>query len=219
MLSLIFYVIVGVIILITAFLLVRAKRQSANNLFPRHGENSPVGSSLDRFEENTILEESEERHDPEQYASPFNSNIIVLKITAFPGKPYMGYELHQALLDVEMRFGEMNLFHRHTKSGNDKILFSIAAATPTGEFSLENVGSFSCNGLLLFMKLTPRTKLMDRFDLMLDTARQLAEELGGEIVDDMMQPINVKVIQKLRERICQVDISYQYASDLLDNLD
>lgn len=215
MLSLIFYVIVGVIILVMVFLLLKTKKQSTNIILERD-ENVLVatGNSIDKFEGNTFLEETEETR-----ASPFGANLIVLRIIAFPGKPYMGYELHQALFDMEMRFGEMNLFHRYAKAGSDRILFSVAAATSTGEFSLENMGSFSCHGLLLFMKLIPRTKLMDNFDLMLDTARQLAEELGGEIVDDIMQPINAKVIQRLRERICQVDISNQYASDLLDNLD
>ena len=201
MLSLIFYVLVGVIILAMVFLLVRFKKPSGN-------------VTPDKFKVRVTSEETEEG-----CTSPFDNNIVVLRIIAFPGKPYMGYELHQALLDVEMRLGDRNLFHRYAKVGSDKILFSVAAATSTGEFFLENMGSFSCHGLLLFMKVIPRAKLMDSFDLMLDTARQLAEELGGEIVDDRMQPLNVEVIQRLRKKIYRVDTNNQYASDLLDNLD
>ena len=69
------------------------------------------------------------------------------------------------------------------------------------------------------MHLDPKRKLMASFDLMLDTARQLVEELGGEIYDDLQQPISVDVIKRLREKICTVETSNLYATDLLDGLD
>lgn len=156
---------------------------------------------------------------PKQQPSPYDSNLIVLQIDAFSGKPYMGYELHQALLSSGLRFGEMGLFYRYQYEDKGNVLFSLAAATADGSFVMEKIGSFKCNGLLLFMRLEPKKKLMTSFDLMLDTARQLVEELGGEIYDDLHQPINAGVIKGLRERICVVETSNLYASDLLDNLD
>ncbi len=210
MLSLVFYLIIGVIILATAFLLIRGKKQGSKILGNQKENISPEMWRLDTNEEESSAEES---------SSPFDSNLVVLRINSFLGKPYMGYELHQALLDAEMRFGEMDLFHRYATQDRGKILFSIAAATPTGQFSLENMGSFKCNALFLFMCLDTKSKLMDRFDLMLDTARQLAEELGGDIVDDLLRPINAGVIKKIRERICDIDTSNHYAMDFLDNLD
>ena len=131
----------------------------------------------------------------------------------------MGYELHQALLSAGLRFGDMNIFHRYDENDDEKALFGLAAATPDGSFAVEDMGSFQCNGLLLFMRLNPKQKLMKSFDLMLDVARQLAEELGGEIYDDMHQVINVDVIKRMREKICGVETSNLYVSDLLDNLD
>jgi cell division protein ZipA len=152
--------------------------------------------------------------------SAYDPSVIVLQIQAFPGKPYMGYELLQTLLSLEMRFGEMNIFHRHeSEYGKDTVLFSIAAATPEGTFPIDNMGSFKCPGLVVFMKFATRQKLMRRFDLMLDVARQLVEELGGEIYDDLYQPINVAAIKRLREKICAVETNNHYTADLFDNLD
>lgn len=151
--------------------------------------------------------------------SPYDPNIVILHVNAFSGKPYMGYELLQALLSTDLRFGTMNIFHRYADGDDSKVLFSVAAATPQGSFSIEDMGSFECNGLLLFMRLDPKQKLMTSFDLMLDTARQLTEELGGEIYDDLHQIINVDVLKRLREKICMVETNNLYASDLLDNLD
>lgn len=150
----------------------------------------------------------------------YDPDIIVLQIQAFPGKPYMGYELLQTLLSVDFNFGDMNIFHRYEgKDGKGNVLFSIAAATPDGTFTIDDMGSFKCSGLVMFMRLDAKQKLMMRFDLMLDVARQLIEELGGEIYDDLYQPINAAVIRRLREKICSVETSNLYVADLLDNLD
>lgn len=151
--------------------------------------------------------------------SPYNSRLVVLQMSATPGKPYMGYELHQALLAAGLCFGEKNIFHCHEHGSKGRVLFSLAAATPSGEFNIENMGAFKCYGLLLFMYLDAKQKLMANFDLMIDTARQLTEELGGEIYDDLHQPIGVDVIGRLRKKICSVETSNLYAADLLDNLD
>jgi len=151
--------------------------------------------------------------------SPYDPNLVILQINAFPGKSYMGYELHQALLSVGLSFGDKSIFHRYADGDESKTLFSLAAATSSGSFSIEDMGSFKCSGLLLFMRLDPRRKLMKAFDLMLDTARQLTEELGGEICDDLQNLINAEAIKRLREKICMVETNNLYTSDLLDNLD
>lgn len=156
-----------------------------------------------------------------EMVSPYDPKLIVLQVNAFPGKPYMGYELHQALLAAGLRLGEKNIFHRYENEGRGegKVLFSLAAATPDGSFAIEDMGAFKCNGLLVFMHLDAKQQLMTSFDLMLDTARQLAEELGGEIYDDLRHLINADVIKRIREKICTVETGNLYVSDLLDNLD
>jgi len=124
-------------------------------------------------------------------------DIIMLQIKALADRPYAGYELLQALTSSGLNFGKMNIFH-----GNN---FSVAAATTEGSFPVDNMGSFKCLGLMVFMQLNPKKQLMVTFDLMLDTAKQLVEELGGEIYDDLNQPINTATIKKLREKICTIE--------------
>lgn len=151
--------------------------------------------------------------------SSYDPNVIVLQVQAFPGKPYMGYELLQTLLSLNLRFGEMNIFHRYEGENEGNVLFSVAAATSDGSFPIDDMGDFKCAGLVMFMKLYSKQKLMRSFDLMLDVARQLVEELGGDIYDDIYQSINVAAIKRLRERICTVETNNLYVADLFDNLD
>lgn len=151
--------------------------------------------------------------------SAYDPKLVVLQIQSFADKPYMGYELLQTLLSVGLQFDDKSIFHHYEKGKDNKVLFSVAAATPEGTFAIDDMGAFKCQGLVLFMQLHPKQKLMQRFDLMLDIARQLTEELGGDIYDDLYQPINAAVIRRLREKICTVETSNLYAADLLDNLD
>ncbi|MDR1057220.1 MAG: cell division protein ZipA C-terminal FtsZ-binding domain-containing protein [Coxiellaceae bacterium] len=209
MLSLLFYLIIILVLAAVMFILYYKRKQARNYRMrkPTHLVNfgpPPIAQG----------------HKSEGHKqSSYDPNLVVLQLSAFPGRPYMGYELHQALLSAGLRLGDKNIFHRYADNDDRKILFSLAAATPDGSFAIENMGLFKCQGLFLFMRLNPKRKLMSSFDLMLDTARQLTEELGGEIYDDLCQFVNANVIKRLREKICLVETDNLYATDLLDNLD
>ena len=148
--------------------------------------------------------------------SPYSDNFIILKLVAFSGSPYTGYELQQALLNTGLSEADDQLFHY---LANDRALFSLASATATGTFPLENMGAFKSNALLLFMHLRSKRRLMERFDLMLDVARQLTEELGGEIYDDQQRLIDVETLKDLRIRLSHLEGKDSYSQDLLDSLD
>lgn len=66
---------------------------------------------------------------------------IILYVMAPKDQAYRGYELLQSLLAVGLRYGEMNIFHRHAeKSGRGPILFSLASAAEPGIFELPKNG-------------------------------------------------------------------------------
>lgn len=160
----------------------------------RHFINDVVVLDLAEEEQAVILDK--EILDKE-VGEPDNMDIIMLQIKALANRPYVGYELLQALTSAGLTFGKMDIFH-----GNN---FSVAAATKEGSFPVDSMGSFKCLGLMVFMKLDPKKKLMVTFDLMLDTARQLAEELGGEIYDNLNQPINAGIIKIIHEKIYVIE--------------
>lgn len=123
------------------------------------------------------------------------SPLIVLHIMAAENQSFMGYELLQSLLSAGLRFGEMNIFHRYEQpTGQGKILFSLASATEPGTFNLDEVGSLTCVGLSLFMDTRKLTDSAQVFNLMLDTARLLAEDLGGKVYDEQHQELTAERI-------------------------
>jgi cell division protein ZipA len=146
-------------------------------------------------------------------------NTIILQIRAAQGKRFMGYELLQTLLTNGLSFGEMNIFHCYeSPHAKGPTLFSIAAATPKGTFEINNMGAFSCIGLVVFMRIKEDRQQLNAFDLMLDTAKQLADDLGGEIFDAQQQPLTLSTIESLRQRICALAEKQQYSNDLVDEI-
>lgn len=130
------------------------------------------------------------------------AGLLVLHIMAPTNQAFIGYELLQSLLSSGLRFGEMNIFHRYEQlTGQGKILFSLASATEPGTFNLDEVGSLACIGLSLFMKADRLENPEKVFNLMLDTARLLAEDLGGRVVDEHYQELTSDTIIRYQQRI------------------
>jgi len=105
---------------------------------------------------------------------------------------FAGYELLQTLLSCGLRFGDGGLFHRHQhSSGQGPVLFSVAAASATGTFDLQNMGSMSMKGLCLFMELSGNVAIdHERLDIFIQTAKQLAEELHANLLDEHQKPVS-----------------------------
>lgn len=129
--------------------------------------------------------------DHEQKSEEESSSTLMMFLLAKENRHFAGYELLQTVLAAGLRFGKESLFHRHQfTNGDGDIICSLAAATETGTFDLQNIGAFSVRGLCLYMQATNNPDLdAERFALMLDTAKQLSEGLDAHLLDDQRQPL------------------------------
>ena len=123
-------------------------------------------------------------------ASPASPASLVLFLLAKEQRKLAGYELLQSILAVGLRFGEGQLFHRHQfANGQGPVVCSLATATADGTFDLQNMGAFSVHGLCLFMETSGNSSIdLERFSIMLDTAKQLSESLDTHLLDDARNP-------------------------------
>lgn len=143
----------------------------------------------------------------ETYVKPANNplfpnDLIALMLRSHPDRLYAGYELLQALLSAGLRFGKMNIFHRYEQlNSSGRLLFSLASAAEPGTFEIPKMGGFSCPGLMLFMRVSTQRDLSATFELLIDTAKQLVDDLGGEIWDDQRQPLSDEKIAAWRSKI------------------
>lgn len=124
------------------------------------------------------------------------NQTLMLFLQAQDNRTLMGYDLLQTVLAAGLRFGEGHLFHRHQHAnGQGPVLFSLAAATVSGVFDLQNIGAFSVKGLCLFMRTSGNAVIdKERFGILLDTAKQLSEELDTRLLNDQKHPLTEESI-------------------------
>lgn len=123
---------------------------------------------------------------------------IMMFLLAKENRQFAGYDLLQALLASGLRYGDGQLFHRHQyPNGQGPVLCSLAAATASGVFDMQNIGAFSARGLCLFMQASKNQTIdAERFAIMLDTAKQLSESLDCFLLDDQRKPLNDQSIDR-----------------------
>jgi FtsZ-interacting cell division protein ZipA len=102
--------------------------------------------------------------------SEFSSKTII--VIAKSNQFFRGYELLQALQNVDLIYGEKELFHYFC---NDEILFSVSPLTEPYTFDLHEMGAFMTTGLKFSIK-----NEVD-YQTMKNIAEMLTEELEGQI--------------------------------------
>lgn len=115
--------------------------------------------------------------------------------------PWQGEDLLRTVLSFGLRFGEMSIFHRHElPTGQGEVLFSMANAVSPGSFNLESLPSEEVHGVSFFLTL-PGVNSVSAFELLADTARRVAHDLGGEVVDSSRSVLTLQLVEHYREKV------------------
>ncbi|QFU23298.1 cell division protein ZipA [Shewanella eurypsychrophilus] len=126
--------------------------------------------------------EAKIQQDTETLAEP--RDVLVLHVVASEGHTLNGAELLPCLLTLNFKFGDMSIFHRHEdNAGTGKELFSLANMVKPGIFNPDEMEQFSTEGVVLFMTLPCHGDPLMNFSIMLNSAHQLADDLGGKVLD------------------------------------
>lgn len=128
--------------------------------------------------------------------------VFVIHVMARDPGGFRGSELLQILLACDVRFGEMNIFHRYEREkGQGEIQFSVANATEPGSFDLDAMEAFTTPGLSFFMRLPGPRHPLQAFDCMVETARVIVNNLGGEMRDETRSVFTPQTAEHCRQRI------------------
>ncbi len=130
--------------------------------------------------------------------------VIVVSVVMTDGNTISGAALLPTLLTLGLRFGDMDIFHRHQdNAGNGKVTFSLANMMNPGTFDLDQIESFSTQGVTLFMTLPNAGDPFEVFEQMMNAAKQLSKEFHGQLLDDkrsvMTKQTEQHYIGKIRE--------------------
>lgn len=128
--------------------------------------------------------------------------VIILSVVVPEGEEIAGAALLPTLLTLGMKYGEMDIFHRHEdNAGHGKVTFSLANMMNPGTFNLDEIETFSTQGVSLFMTLPNAGNAFEVFEQMLNSAKQLALEFKGQVLDDKRSVMTKQTEQHYMSRI------------------
>jgi cell division protein ZipA len=132
--------------------------------------------------------------------------VLVISVISRDESGFKGPALLQNILESGLRFGEMDIFHRHeSMAGNGEVLFSMANAVKPGVFDLDDIDHFSTRAVSFFLGLPGPRHPKQAFDVMVAAARKLAHELNGELKDDQRSVMTAQTIEHYRQRIVEFE--------------
>ncbi|WP_440886973.1 cell division protein ZipA [Vibrio sp. WZ-1] len=162
--------------------------------------------------ESTLVEETEELEQPEEIAPNIveepkpepEVQVIILNVHCAGEEPFVGTKLFDSLQQNGLIYGEMNIFHRHVDlSGNGKVLFSVANMMHPGTLEHGDPAEFSTKGISFFMTLPCYGEADQNFNLMLRIAQQVADDMGGNVLDDQRNLMTPDRLASYRRQIVE----------------
>jgi cell division protein ZipA len=129
---------------------------------------------------------------------PKPEKFVVLNVLAL-NEPFAGQRLVEILVESEMTFGEMDIFHRNGEDGNSQ--FSLASAVEPGTFNMATIEHFSTPGITMFMRVHELSDPLAVLDEMLGVAETIAQELDGEVCDETRSVMTPQTVEHCRQSV------------------
>jgi len=124
--------------------------------------------------------------------------FVVINVLALDD-PFPGQHLLEILVNADMSFGDMDIFHKLLPDGEPAL--SLASAVVPGTFDPATMETFSTPGVTLFMRVHELAEPVKMLDDMLAVAESIAVELGGEICDESRSVMTPQTIEHCRQSI------------------
>jgi cell division protein ZipA len=140
---------------------------------------------------NNVSEETDEAYE-----------VVVLNVHCPGNEPFVGTKLFDSMQQNGLLYGEMDIYHRHADlSGTGKVLFSVANIMQPGTLRHDDPALFTTKGISFFMTLPCYGDPEQNFKLMLKTAQQIADDLGGNVLDDQRHLMTPDRLSEYRRQI------------------
>jgi len=152
--------------------------------------------------DNMGSEEAEGDRVADQPSVSVDPEVFMVNVVSREADGFKGEDILHILLACDLRFGDMNFFHRHEQeAGRGPTQFSVANMVQPGVFDIDNMSDFSTSGLVFFLSLPGPEDMMQAFDYMLETAQAVARNLGGDVLDETRSVITKQTLEHARQQI------------------
>ena len=159
------------------------------------------------FDQETAQEAAQEpiratQPDTSDEATERPEKYVVLNIQA-TGDSFRGQAILEALVEQNMRFGEMDIFHR--QDANNQPQFSLMNAVQPGSFDLNTIDAVETPALSMFMRAHEVQSPTAVYNEMVAVARYIGKELGGELLDESRSAMTEQTIEHCRQELIEYE--------------
>ncbi len=132
--------------------------------------------------------------------------VLIMNLMAKSGQRIAGSDLLAALMQEGLRFGDMDIFHRHKDNdGDGPIIYSIANMVVPGTFNLAEMNDFETPGVSMFLSLPVAGESLAAYNDLAVTAKNLASTLGCELKDENRSVMTNQTIEHGRQRVIEYE--------------
>ena len=153
------------------------------------------------------LEAPEPEPEPEvRLPRGIDPHVFVLNIEARSEHGFSGSDILAVLLACDLRFGDMDFFHRHEQSaGRGPIQFTVCNMMKPGVFDIDAMDHLRTRGLMFFVTLPGPDDMLKAFDYMYETAKVVARNLDGDVLDETRSAITRQSLEHMRQQIRELE--------------
>ena len=179
------------------------ERELASTELPNGGarvvDKSSVGNELAEMCYERDSRREEMSHEDNSFKDAEDIRDIVVLNVLTDSERIKGQELLEFLMENEMSYGEMEIFHKLDNQG--EVLFSLANAIEPGTFDLSDIDESEIQGVTLFLQIDGANQVERIFDDMLELARRIAEKFSSQIFDGTRSALTQQTIGHIRQNI------------------
>ena len=161
-----------------------------------------------------LAQQQDQQEQPNTNKSSTNSaepeDVLVMHLMTEKGQTCSGQLLLDTAVSSGLRYGAMKIFHRHSEEdGSGPVLFSMANLLNPGTFDLTTMGAMQSVGVTLFMTPNELEEPVEAFDIMLETAEKLAQELQLTLKDESRSSMTKQTIDHYRQKALKIAFQRQ----------
>ena len=145
---------------------------------------------------------------PEIKTAPVERPEMFVVINVLANDEFDGQVLRDALTDLGLVFGEMDIFHQMSEDGHTE--YSLVNVVEPGTFTPAEMDQLRTPGVTLFMRAHELPDPARVYDAMVGAAQRLADELGGQLRDQSKSVMTSQTIEHLRQSI--QDFQYKHSA-------
>lgn len=133
------------------------------------------------------------------------STVIAIHVMARGQRAFNGEDIANVMTQVGLHYGDLKVYHRYAEHNEQhgQILFSVASAVNPGTLPVHLGQQYTCPGLTFFLDFGKQKNAVTMFQMMLNTARTVAQSLDGELRDEQRKTWSLTAEQAIRRRIQQ----------------